>query len=453
MPDFSDQKSRQLATQPTAKLLMHYAAPAMTAMCASFIYNICDTIFLGQWVSSLAIAGLAITFPLMTITTAFGSLVNVGAGAQASIYLGQDDRAGVQRILGNMMVLDLLTGLLLGLVGLLGLTPILHLFGASAATAPYASSYMQVILLGLPITYTFQGMASILRSTGHPRRSMSGQLIAVVLNVILDPIFIYLLDWGIQGAAIATVLSQLVALIYLIPHILSHQHIAHLTRAGLRLSRAVIRSICSIGLSPFLITLCGSSIHVAINWALLQQGGAEGDLCVGAYGIINRITQVLIMLIVGLGQGMQPIVGFNLGAGLYRRVQDTLWTTILVATVIMSIGYALLAIFPAQLASLFTTDQAMIELCIPALRIALCTFPLVGSQLIAVAFFQAIRQARISIWISLSRQLLFLLPMLLVLPRLIGVNGVWISMSLADVFSVTFSWIMLYRCSRRMTTR
>lgn len=447
---FQDERSRLLAKAPIGRLLWQFASPCIIAMTSSSIYNICDSIFIGRGAGALAIAGLAITFPLMNISTAIGALASVGSAAQTSVHMGMRDRRTAQLIFGNMLSIVLILGSMLTAAGLIFIDEILGLFGASAEVMPYAREYMQVILLGTIINHAFLGLCGQLRATGNPNKAMTGQLVAVVANLILDPIFIFQFHLGLRGAAIATVLGQLIALVYVMHQFFGRHHYVYLHAKVLSFRADIVRKIMSIGVAPFLVNISGCLIVVVINRMLMQQGGAQGDLYVGGYGIVNRITQLLIMVVSGFSQGMQPIVGFNIGAKLIDRVRKALRISLMVATAIMTSGYAFVAAFPAQLAMLFTDNQEMIDLCVPALRIALCTFPFVGSQMIAVTFFQSVRKAKMSIYISLTRQLFFLLPMLLILPTYLGVNGVWWSMSLSDIFSVALSWCLLYMAMKKL---
>lgn len=447
MARYRAEQSEALETKPVGRLLLEFAAPGIIAMSASSIYNICDSIFIGHHSGSLAIAGMAVTFPLMNILSAFACIASVGGSAQASIHMGMQMRRAAHSILGNVLLLNVLFSTVLCAIGLTFLDPILSAFGASEATMPYARSYMRVILMGVLVSHVFQSLCGQLRSTGYPRAAMRAQLLAVGLNILFDLIFIFGFDWGIKGAALATVCGQVCALASVLPRFFDHRNYLFFSRSIFRISWTFIREIISIGISPFLANVSGCLIVTVVNLTLVRYGG---DMYIGAYGITNRITQLLIMMVAGFSQGMQPVVGYNLGAGRYDRVRKALSYAVLIATLITSIGYALIATFPAQLASLFTTDQQMIDVCIPALRIALFTFPVVGSQMIAVAFFQSVRRAKISITITLTRQLCFLLPFLFILPSFIGVNGVWWSMSLADIYSVLLSWFMLWRILRNI---
>ncbi len=449
MGKIKQEQREALETKPVGRLLWEFAAPGIIAMSASSIYNICDSIFIGHHSGALAIAGLAITFPLMNILSAFGTLASVGGAAQTSIRMGQKEHRMTQFILGNLMALNVLFSTLLCVLGLCFLDPVLRLFGASDATLPFARDYMQVILLGTLVTHVFQSLCGQLRATGYPRAAMRAQLTAVVLNVLFDVLFIFGFDWGIRGAAVATVLGQACALVTVLPRFFDHQSYVYFTRRCFTIRWRFIREILSIGLSPFLSNLSGCLIVSVVNLTLVRYGG---DLYVGAYGIINRITQLLIMMVAGFSQGLQPIVGYNLGAERFDRVRQVLTSAIIIATCITTVGYALIALFPHVLTSLFTQQEGMTEICTPALRIALLTFPVVGSQMIAVSFFQSVRKAKISIFITLTRQLCFLLPLLLWLPTQVGVNGVWWSMSLADIYSVLLSWLLLWKMLRNIET-
>lgn len=444
--DSTEDKSVLLATKPISKLLWQFATPSIIAMSATSIYNFCDSIFIGQGAGAFAISGLAITFPLMNISAAFGALAGTGGSAQTSVHMGMNQREVAQSIFGNVLSLNLIIGLTLSTLGLLFLDPILEAFGATDTTLPYARDYMRIYLLGICIHHAFLGMSGQLRAIGHPNLAMKAQLLTVVINILLDALFIFGFKWGISGAALATVIAQTCGFILTTWYLRdgSNKYV-HFKRNIFQLKAKIIAKIISIGLAPFSVNICGCFIVVVLNHALLEQGGADGDLCVGANGITNRVTQLLILMVAGFSQGMQPIVGFNIGAQLFNRVREVLVKAIMTATIILTTGYILIAIFPAMLASLFTSDPVLIEYCVPALRISLCTFPVVGTQMIATSFFQSIRKPGLSMLISLSRQLLFLLPLLLVLPPVMGVHGVWWSMPIADVFSITLSVILLYR--------
>jgi len=429
-----------LGTENVGKLLMQYAIPAIIAMTASSLYNITDSIFIGHGVGALAISGLALTFPLMNLAAAFGSLVGVGASTLMSVRLGQKDYDTANKILGNVFILNLVLGLAYTVVVLLFLDPILYFFGASAATLPYAHEYMVVILLGNVVTHMYLGLNAMLRSTGNPQKAMYAMLISVVINVILNPLFIFVFKWGIQGSAFATVISQTLMLIWQINIFSNKKHFIHLKKGTFRLQRKIVFDSLAIGMSPFMMNAASCVIIVIINQRLIQQGG---DMAVGAYGIVNRVIFLFVMIVIGVNQGMQPIAGYNFGAGNYGRVTEVLKKTIIMATCIMTIGFFIGEFFSHEVASAFTTDKTLINIAAEGLRIVVIFFPIVGFQIVTSNFFQSIGMAGKAIFLSLTRQLLFLLPCLYILPQIYGVKGVWYSMPAADLAASVVSLFML----------
>ena len=437
----------ELGTERIRKLLMQYAVPAVVAMTASSLYNMVDSIFIGHGVGPLAISGLALTFPLMNLAAAFGSLVGVGAATLISMRLGQRDYATAQRVLGNVVMLNLLLGVGFGLVALLFLDPILYFFGASDATIGYAREYMTVILLGNVITHMYLGLNSVLRASGHPRKAMYATINTVIINTILDPIFIYGFGWGIRGAAVATILAQVIALVWQF-HILSDKsELLHFRPGIYRLRRKIVRDILAIGMSPFLMNLTACFIVILINKGLKTYGG---DLMIGAYGIVNRLAFVFVMIVMGVNQGMQPIAGYNFGAQQYDRVLRVLKLTIVCAVGITTAGFLVGEFAPRLAVSLFTSDEELIRLSVEGMRIVFVFFPIIGFQMVATNFFQSIGMAGKAIFMSLSRQLLFLMPGLLFLPRFFEVStpwdgswGVWCAMPLSDFLATVVAFFML----------
>ena len=364
-------KTKEFETKPIAALLWQYALPAVITQIIASIYNICDRVFLGQCVGALAIAGLTVTMPIMNIIHAFGSLVGAGAGARMSIVLGKRDIPWAENILGNTMLLSIFFGLLYVPAWYIFNDDILSLFGASAETIAYAKEYMNIVIPGMFFTTVTFNLTSLIRSTGYSKKSMWIMIYGAILNILLDALFIFGFKWGISGAALATVIAQTCGFILTTWYLRdgSNKYV-HFKRNIFQLKAKIIAKIISIGLAPFSVNICGCFIVVVLNHALLEQGGADGDLCVGANGITNRVTQLLILMVAGFSQGMQPIVGFNIGAQLFNRVREVLVKAIMTATIILTTGYILIAIFPAMLASLFTSDPVLIEYCIPALRIS-----------------------------------------------------------------------------------
>ena len=437
----------ELGTERIRKLLMQYAVPAVVAMTASSLYNMVDSIFIGHGVGPLAISGLALTFPLMNLAAAFGSLVGVGAATLISMRLGQCDYATAQRVLGNVVMLNLLLGVGFGLVALLFLDPILYFFGASDATIGYAREYMTVILLGNVITHMYLGLNSVLRASGHPRKAMYATINTVIINTILDPIFIYGFGWGIRGAAIATVLAQIISLVWQFRLLSDRSELIHFRRGIYRLRRRIVRDVLAIGMSPFLMNLTACFIVILINKGLKTYGG---DLMIGAYGIVNRLAFVFVMIVMGVNQGMQPIAGYNFGAQQYDRVLRVLKLTIVCAVGITTAGFLVGEFAPRLAVSLFTSDEELIRLSVEGMRIVFVFFPIIGFQMVATNFFQSIGMAGKAIFMSLSRQLLFLMPGLLFLPRFFEVStpwdgswGVWCAMPLSDFLATVVAFFML----------
>lgn len=431
----------ELGTKPVGKLLMQYAIPAIIAMTASSLYNMVDSIFIGQGVGPLAISGLAITFPLMNLSAAFGAAVGVGASTFISVKLGQKDYDTAKHILGNTMTLNLIMGLGVGLVCLLFLDPILRFFGASDQTIPYARDYMVIILLGNVITHMYFGLNAVLRAAGKPKHAMSATIFTVVLNTLLDPLFIYTFGLGIKGAAYATVLAQSLALSWQLYIFSRPKELLHFKRGTFRLQSSIIRNIIAIGLSPFSMNVCACIVVILINNSMVHYGS---DLAVGAYGIANKVAFIFVMINMGVNQGMQPIAGYNYGAMRYDRLMKVVKYSIIAATAIMTIGFIIAMTIPGTCARLFTTDPTLIDLSAKGIRYIMVAFPVVGYQMVVSNFFQSIGKAKISIVLSLSRQLLILLPLLLVLPTMFGINGVWVSMPVSDTLSAFMAaWIMI----------
>ena len=429
----------ELGTEPVGRLLLKYATPAIIAMTAASLYNIIDAIFIGQGVSALAIAGISLTFPVMQLTQAFGSMVGVGASTLLSVKLGERDYSTARNILGNVLTLNILMGLGIGLVMLLFINPILRFFGAGDETLQYAREFMQVILLGNVITHIYLGLNAMLRSAAHPREAMMATIYTVLLNLVFAPLFIYAFHWGIRGAALATVLSQAIVLIWQFHILNNRQEFLHFQRGTYRLRRRIVAGSLTIGLSPFLISLCGCLITVVFNWQLTRIGG---DMEMASYGIVNRIGFMFVMVIVGLNQGMQPIAGYNYGARLIPRLRQVLQKAILVATIVCMAGFAIGMCIPALTARAFTTDADLIRRVAHDMPIFFCTFPIIGFQIVTTSFFQSIGIVKKSIFLSLSRQLIFVLPGLLLFPLWMGADGVWWSIPVADMLA-TFTTLVL----------
>ena len=438
----NNQKTLELGSKPVGKLLFQYALPAIIAMTASSLYNMVDSIFIGQGVGALAISGLAVTFPFMNLSAAFGAAVGVGASSYISVKLGQKDYAKAQRVLGNTVTLNVIIGIVFSVVSLLFLDPILFFFGASEQTVPFAREYMVIILLGNVITHMYFGMNAVLRAASKPREAMYITMFTVVLNTLLDPLFIYTFRLGIAGAAYATIISQLVAFLWQMRLFTDKRELLHLRRGIYRLDRRIVGNIIAIGMSPFSMNACACLIVIFINNNLLRYGG---DLAVGAYGIANRIAFIFIMINMGVNQGMQPIAGYNYGAQKLDRLMRVLKLAMIAGTCVTTTGFLVAEFLPELCVTLFTTDATLASLSVNALRVMMAAMPIVGYQMVITNFFQSIGMAKISILLSLSRQLLLLLPLLLVLPPIIGLDGVWMSMPVSDSLSALFALVMMVR--------
>lgn len=435
------QATLELGTKPVGKLLMQYAIPAIIAMTASSLYNMVDSIFIGQGVGAMAISGLAITFPFMNLSAAFGAAIGLGASTLMSVKLGQKDYRTAENILGNTITLNIIIGVTFGVVCLMFLDPILRFFGASDQTIVYARDYMEIILLGNAITHLYFGMNSALRSASKPRHAMYATMFTVVLNTILDPLFIWTFGLGIRGAAYATVLSQLVALIWQFWIFSNPKELIRLKRGIYSLRGDLVKNIIGIGISPFSMNVCACMVVIFINNQLVRFGG---DMSVGAYGIANRIVFIFLMFVMGINQGMQPIAGYNYGAQKLDRMMQVVKYSIIAATVVMIAGWFLAMLAPRQCVSLFTTDKHLIDTTVHGMRIMMVMLPIVGYQMVITNFFQCIGKVKISIFLSLSRQLLFLLPALALLPIWFGLDGVWLAQPVSDLIaSVVTAWIMI----------
>lgn len=430
-----------LGTERIGKLLMQYAIPAIIAMTASSLYNMADSIFIGHGVGPLAISGLALTFPLMNLAAAFGSLVGVGASTLVSVKLGQKDYEGANQVLGNVLVLNVVLGLVFTAVFLLFLDPILYFFGASENTISYARDYMQIILYGNVITHMYLGLNAVLRSSGFPKQAMYATLASVVINCILNPIFIFGFDWGIKGSAWATVISQVISLTGQMIHFSSSKQLLHFKKGIYKLRKEVVKGILYIGMSPFLMNLCSCLIIILINRGLKEYGG---DMAIGAYGIVNRIIFLFVMIIMGFNQGMQPIAGYNFGARLYSRVTEVTKMTMKWAIGVATTGFLLCQLFPTTIVNMFTTDDELVKAAVFGLHIVFGVFPIVGFQMVATNFFLSIGMSKKAIFLSLTRQMLFLIPCLIVLPRFFGTLGVWISIPVADTIATIVTAIVLF---------
>ncbi|MBO5672124.1 MAG: MATE family efflux transporter [Alistipes sp.] len=466
MASSANNSTISLGSDSLGKLLARYAIPAIIAMASSSLYHIIDSIFIGHGVGGTAISGMAITLPIMNIASAFGAMVGIGAAARISIRLGEGNKHAAERILGNAVMLNLILGVSIMLVFLFFLDPILVFFSggnASEEALGYARDFMEIIMFGNIITHLYLGLNEQLRASGYPRKAMYIMLTAIALCALLNPLFIFVLDWGIRGSAWATVVAQSIALSIQLHHYTSNSSFLRFRRTAFRLDKAIVGAILSIGMAPFLLNVCASFVTRFMNTALLKYGGTGawdvvsattfdgnvGDIYVGAYGVMNRVILLFIMVAQGFNQGMQPIVGYNYGAKQYGRVLTVLKYTIICATCVTTLAFLIGVLFPREVAALFVdssngvADQAMIDVVAQGLGVSMLIFPLVGFQVVAGSFFQYIGKAPLAMFLSTTRQLLFLLPLLLILPPQFGAMGAWASMPLADSLSVIVAAVLL----------
>ena len=436
----------ELGTEKIGKLLKQYALPAIIAQTASSLYNMVDSIFIGQGVGPLAISGLAVTFPLMNLSTAFGTLVGAGAATMLSVLLGQKNYKAANKVLGNVVTLNTIIGLAFMAVALVFIDPILYFFGASENTLPYAKEYITIILIGNVITHLYFGLNAAMRSSGNPKKAMGLTIFTVVFNTILDPIFIFAFDMGIAGAAWATVIAQTVAMFVVIHHFNDKTRPFHFEKGIFRLDMRVAKDSLSIGMGPFLMNAAACLVTLFINQQLRKY---SGDLGIGAYGICNRFVFMFAMICMGLNQGMQPIAGYNYGARQYSRVKEVFWKTAKLAMVMTTICFIFGMFFPKAAVGIFTHDEELMNLSAKALRIMTLVFPIVGFQMIATNFFQSLGMVKKSVILSLSRQILFLLPLLYALPMWFESNGVWMSFPISDALATLLTIFMLGRLFKK----
>ncbi len=433
-------RSQHLGEEKVGKLLLKFSIPAIIGMLVNGLYNIVDRIFVGQGVGALALSGTAISFPFTLAIMAFGMLIGIGATAVISIRLGQQKKEEAEQIVGNAFVLLLVISLIITLLGYVFMDPLLLLFGASRDVLPYAKEYLTVLLSGAVFQTLGFGMNNFIRAEGNPKIAMYTMILGAVLNTILNPIFIFVLHLGVAGSALATVISQFITAVWVLSYFLGQRALLKLHVRNLRLKWLLVKDILAIGVSPFSMQIVGSVVTVLLNKTLVNYGG---DLSIAAMGVINSIAMLIFMPVFGIGQGAQPILGYNYGARRYDRVKQTLKLSIIGATGVMVFGFILIELFPVALMTLFSKDTELIRLGANGLRIFLIMLPVIGFQVTAVNYFQATGKPRKSLFLSLSRQLIFLVPMLLILPKFWGLTGVWLAGPVADLASsgLTVLWL------------
>lgn len=440
-------RTRELETEKVGKLLWLYAWPAVISQIIASIYNIVDRIFIGQGVGALAIAGLAITMPIMNIIHAFGSLIGVGSASRMSIVLGRKDINWAENILGNSMIFTIVLGGIVMLCGYLFMDGILASFGATIDTISYAKEYMYIVLPGMFLTTVTFNLTGLIRASGYPSKSMYILVGGAIINMILDPIFIFGFGWGIAGAAWATTISMSCTALISILHFVNKNSFIRFKVHAWTPRGYIFKNITMIGLSPFLMNVAASGVVAFLNSQLLYYGG---DLAVGAYGIVNTFASLLVMLFIGICQGMQPIAGYNFGAGQYSRLKEVYVLTMKICVLVGFIGSLISCIFPHFLVRIFTHDNQLVAIGAHAMRFLMVMFPLIGFTIVNSNFFQSIDKPWIAITTSLSRQVLFLVPLCYLVPLLLtywgydGLTGVWLSCTISDVIGAILAAILLY---------
>ncbi len=435
-------RTTELGIAPVHKLLFKYAMPAIIAMTATSLYNIVDSIYIGHGCGALALGALTVAKPFMDICAAFGSLVGVGASSLLAIYLGEKDYDRANRVLGNVIVMNIILSALVMAVGLIWLDPILMAFGASEATLGYAHDYMEIILYGNILTHIYFGLNAMLRSAGHPRFSMAATIVAVVVNIILDPLFIFGMEMGVRGAALATVISQAVAVVWQLTKFTNKNELVRFHRGIWRLNPHITSRALAIGMSPFLYNIAHCFVVIIINNQLKTFGG---DLAIASYGVINRLTFVFAMMVMGLNQGMQPIAGYNYGAKQYDRVLKSFYLTCAYATGVMGIVFFLGEFCPVIVTKMFTHDPELIAQTIKPMRIICSSMLIIGFQMVTGNLFTSIGKAGKAIFLSLTRQVIYLIPLTLLLPMAFvdPLDGVWWSIPISDTLSAITAVIVL----------
>lgn len=438
--------TRELAEAPVGRLLWRYALPAIVASTVASLYNLVDRVLVGHGVGAMAISGLALTLPFMNLAIAVGAMVGAGAASLVSLRLGEGRPEEAERILGNTVVLNAVLGSVYSGLMFLFLDPLLALLGGSPATSPYARQFLLVILVGNPFLHSFMGLNGILRASGHPRKAMGIMLGTVGVNLVLAPIFLFGFGWGIRGTALATVVGQLCGLVATIVHFADPSRPLRFRRGIFRVEFRIVRDILSIGVSALVMQVGASLVSAILNLELVRHGG---DYAVGAFGIVNSVLMLGAMTVMGIVQGMQPVAGFNYGAGAFARCRRALGLAAGATTAVTLVLFLACQLLPGPVAGLFTGDPVLRREAAGAMRTVLALFPLVGFQMTASGFFQSIGRAKLSVFLSASRQGVFLIPALLLFPSLWGLAGVWASVPVADGASaLVAAWTLRRELSR-----
>ncbi len=437
-----DKNQQILGTEPIGKLLLRYSLPAIIGMMVNGLYNVVDRIFIGNMpgVGPLAITGLGVTMPVMTIILAFGMLIGIGTATNISIKLGQGKRDEAEKLIGNSITLSVIVGLIIMGIGLTFGDQILQLFGASADSLQYAKAYINIILLGTIFNMIGFVFNSTIRGDGNPKLSATIMVVGCMLNIVLDAVFIFVLSMGIKGAALATIISQFITAMWGLSYYIKGKSNLKLNKVNLKLDKSLVYMIIAIGAAPFAMQLAASGVQVISNNALRTYGG---DLAIGAMATINSIIMMVGMPIVGISQGAQPIIGFNYGCKKYDRVEKTLKLATVAATIGLTIGWVVVQFYPGPIVSMFNSDAELVKISVDGIRKYLFMMPLIGMSMIGSNYIQSIGNAKQSMFLGLLRQVILLVPMMLILPKFLGLDGVWFSQPIADVISFIITFILV----------
>ena len=435
-------KSNQMSTESIPRLLLKFSLPAIVALMVNALYNVVDSIFVGRGVGDLGLAGVTVCFPIVTTFIACIMLIGMGATALISIRLGENKKKEAELIVGNALTFFVIIGLIFTVFGLIFLEEILILFGVTVNVLPYSTDYMQIILVGSVFLALGTGMNNFIRAEGNPKVAAMTMFIGAATNIVLDYIFIFIFKWGIRGAAVATVISYAVTSTWVLYYFFSGKSLLKIRAKNFKLKKAVTRQIVKLGIPIFVIQVTSSIQQLILNRSLARYGG---DLALAVIGVIMSITTFLIMPAMGIGQGAQPILGFNKGAKKYGRVKDTLKLSLLSATSVVALGFIVSKIWPAQLIGLFNKNPELIELGVHGMDIFFKLIPLVGVQMLGASYFQAVGKAKEATILGLSRQIIIFIPLLIILPHYWGLEGVWWSSPLSDLgaFILTGAWLLL----------
>lgn len=433
---------KHLGNAPIGKLLLQYSIPAIIGMVVNALYNIVDRMFIGNIpnIGSLAITGVGITMPIMTIILAFGMLIGIGATANISLNLGKGNRPTAEKLLGNAFTLSIIVGLAIAIVGTICANPILNLFGASENTLFYAKEYLNIILLGCTFNILSFSLNSTVRADGNPKMSSFTMVIGCGTNIILDYVFIFILNLGVKGAALATIISQAITFFIILYYYTAGNSNLKLKVENFKLKKHLVTMTFAIGIAPFATQIANSLVQVIANNALKTYGS---DLAIGAMTVISSLNIIFMMPIFGINQGCQPIIGFNYGAKKYERAKEAFKYATIAACVICIIGFISIQCFPTQIISLFNNDPELTTLAIKGIRIYLLMMPVVGINIVATSYYQSIGKAKISMFVSLLRQVILLIPFTIILPKFIGLDGVWAAGACADSLSVIITLVLL----------